>query len=364
MRVALLSGWWPTRADPARNKFVEDHARAMEQVDLEVQRWAVHPGTRPTLLADPRVATARTHVPWAVAASVLGANAMSIAGASQHARFRDVDALVVHTFEHAGPFAAGVARQVGIPLIYVEHWSAVAMGSLGVGPLRSLRTTAEAADAVLGVSTNLVSALAALTGRPAGLIRNPVDTSVFFLRPAVRNRTLAVVADFRPVKGHKFLVEALVPLREVLHGWKCCLIGDGPERPRIESAVREASLDGVVEFSGNLPRELVAEVLRTSQYLLLASESENAPLAVLEAMACGTPVIVPDVGGIRDIVAEEDGLIYPRTAAGLGAALRQATEGAAPLRPPAARAAATAATFSPDAVGMKYLDVLAALRLD
>jgi glycosyltransferase involved in cell wall biosynthesis len=88
------------------------------------------------------------------------------------------------------------------------------------------------------------------------------------------------------------------------------MVGDGPERRRVEQRCRQHGSCGEVSFIGNLP--LVEEVLVNADLFLLPSESESFGLAALEALACKVPVIATRAGGIPEVIADgECGLLYP-----------------------------------------------------
>ncbi len=80
---------------------------------------------------------------------------------------------------------------------------------------------------------------------------------------------------------------------------KLLLVGDGPERNRLESLCREKSLCDLVTFAGKLKD--TEGVLSISDLFLLTSESESFGLAALEAMAAGVPVISTNTGGIPEV---------------------------------------------------------------
>jgi N-acetyl-alpha-D-glucosaminyl L-malate synthase BshA len=88
------------------------------------------------------------------------------------------------------------------------------------------------------------------------------------------------------------------------------LIGDGPDRARIEQRVRELGLQGDVRFLGEQLN--VVEALQRAQVFLLPSEQESFGLAALEALSCGVPVVASRVGGVPEVVMDgETGFLHP-----------------------------------------------------
>lgn len=90
------------------------------------------------------------------------------------------------------------------------------------------------------------------------------------------------------------------------------VIGDGPERDRLERHAREAGLNGRVRFAGSLPREEVLDALAGAEAAVLSSDWENFPHAAVEALSVGTPLVATAVGGVGEIVIDGvNGLLVP-----------------------------------------------------
>jgi glycosyltransferase involved in cell wall biosynthesis len=88
------------------------------------------------------------------------------------------------------------------------------------------------------------------------------------------------------------------------------LVGDGPERERLERLATRLGLDGRVEFRGAQPRSAALEALAGATAAVLPSAWENFPHAAVEALAVGTPVVATPVGGVPEIVRDgENGLL-------------------------------------------------------
>ena len=101
--------------------------------------------------------------------------------------------------------------------------------------------------------------------------------------------------------------------------------GDGPERQALELRARELGIDGRARFLGSVPRDGVLRLFRAADASVLSSSWENLPHTVLEALAVGSPVIATAVGGVPEVVRdEENGLLVPaRDPAALADAIRR-----------------------------------------
>ncbi len=128
------------------------------------------------------------------------------------------------------------------------------------------------------------------------VIPNYVDTDVFRPYSEIRDETtLIFVGRIAPEKNLSALLEAIQPLQVRL-----ILIGEGKIRPELQG--RFASLDGRISWEGNVPNSKLPEYLNRAGLFILPSLYEGHPKALIEAMACGLPVIGADSPGIRELI--------------------------------------------------------------
>jgi glycosyltransferase involved in cell wall biosynthesis len=111
-------------------------------------------------------------------------------------------------------------------------------------------------------------------------------------------------------KDHEVLLRATAEVVRSCPGFRLVLIGDGPERGRIERLVGELGLGANVVLAGQVAQ--ASRLLRNFHFSVLASVEESFPNAVVESMAAGVPVVATRVGGIPELVREGvDGLLVP-----------------------------------------------------
>lgn len=123
-------------------------------------------------------------------------------------------------------------------------------------------------------------------------------------RRSKRSRPRAVhVSNFRAVKRVPWLVEAFARALEGRDA-ELVLVGDGPEQPACREVAQRLGISEHVIFLGE--RDAMPELLAPADVFALASREESFGLAALEAMACGTPVVATDVGGVHEVV--DDGV--------------------------------------------------------
>ena len=134
--------------------------------------------------------------------------------------------------------------------------------------------------------------------------------------------TLGILATLRDWKGHDYLLEAFARLRADFPDWHLLIIGDGPWRPRLDERLRHLDLTACVTFAGNQD-DVPAWLNALDLFALPSFGDEGVPQSIMQAMACGLPVVSTPVGGIPEAVRnEETGLLVPpKDAASLAASL-------------------------------------------
>jgi len=131
---------------------------------------------------------------------------------------------------------------------------------------------------------------------------------------------LGIVATLRSWKGHRYLFESLAGLAD--RGARLVVVGDGPQREPLEKLAAELGIAERVRFAGN--QADVAPWMRALDLFCLPSyANEGVPQALMQAMACGLPVVTTPVGSIGEIVqdGETGRLVPPGDASALGAAI-------------------------------------------
>ena len=195
---------------------------------------------------------------------------------------------------------------------------------------RHTRTLLREVDFLVTVSDDLRKK-AVLMGAPAEKTRailNGCDLSVFRVQDRVAAReklhvdqlseAVVYIGRMDLKKGLRELVEAAAAMKPERPGLQVHMVGAGPDRPLIEEAIRA---HGAAEYVHALPScapDDVAVWMAAADVVTLPSYMEGCPNVVLEALACGRPVVATNVGGIPEIMSDACGrLVPPRDAAAL-----------------------------------------------
>jgi N-acetyl-alpha-D-glucosaminyl L-malate synthase BshA len=229
-----------------------------------------------------------------------------------------LDMIHVHyTIPHAT--AALLARMVtGVPYMATIHGSDVTI--MGEDPSYSPVNTfsIESADRLTSVSQYLAKEARERLGvrKEIAVIPNFVDPDAFSppnseaAAHGNNQATIVHVSNFRPVKRVQDIVEAMGIVVKEIKDARLILVGDGPERHKTELLVDRLGLQKNVRFTGY--RRDIPPLMRCSSIFVLSSESESAPLTLLEGMSCGLPVVSTRVGGVPEIVSDgENGFLVP-----------------------------------------------------
>jgi glycosyltransferase involved in cell wall biosynthesis len=241
------------------------------------------------------------------------------------------DLIDAHYFYPDGVAAALVAQRFQTPFVVTARGTDVNVIARQPGPGRRVLWAARRAAAVVAVSSSLKQALIELGVDPAKIIvlRNGVDTTVFHPRDRAaargelglqRRHALVCVGNLVPEKGFELAIEALTAIPDA----DLLLVGEGPQRSSLLDSARQAGVADRVRIVGSMSQAKLAEVYTAADALLLCSTREGWPNVLLEAMACGAPVVATSVGAVEEIITSPrvGRIVASRDAGDFGAAVR------------------------------------------
>jgi glycosyltransferase involved in cell wall biosynthesis len=363
MKVLLFSNLFPIPREPSRGVFVAQLAEALRAhasvhalVPLPwVPGWPplrglLPPGARPFQGVPAsyqwgQIEASTVRYPM-IPGMGRAAQARSMARAARRAAERlhreiTFDLVNAHWLDPDGVAAVDIARDLGLPLVLSARGCDVNL-NLTISPLRDrVLDAVRAAAAVTTVSGQLKAALVGAGIDPSHVtaIPNGVDTTRFFpADQATARTTLGIPASQRLIvcvsrlseeKGVDTLVEAMAHPAVAGSGATLALVGDGPMRDALAARVAALGLGSTVQFVGAVAHEAVPTWFAAADLCCLPSLREGYPNVVLEALACGRPMVASRVGAIPDMVGADAGvLVEPGSveamAEGLSAALARA----------------------------------------
>ncbi len=239
------------------------------------------------------------------------------------ARHQGLDLMHVH-YAVPNAVSAVLAKQIlapqPLPVVTTLHGTDITLVGNDPSYLETTRFGIEQSDCVTAVSDALRRATREKLSveRAIEVVPNFIDPARFASTHEERGarcwakpgeKVLVHISNFRPVKRVQDVVDIFSRVREKVPS-HLVLVGDGPERAKVEQRCRELGTCDAITFTGNLP--LIEEVLIGADLFLLPSETESFGLAALEALSCRVPVIATAVGGLPEVVRHgETGFLFP-----------------------------------------------------
>jgi glycosyltransferase involved in cell wall biosynthesis len=231
---------------------------------------------------------------------------------TQLLRKRKIDAVVTVGAGDKMFWGRLAAARAGLPVVCSALHSTGAPDRVEFLNRRLARLT----DAFIGVAGPQAQHMIEHEGCPAEktvVIPNGVDVERFHPRwpdavlrkelgLEVRQPVAGIIAALRPEKNHQLFLRAAALVRHTLPAVKFLVVGDGPEREKLENLSQALDLDGVVHFLG--ARHDIPEILSVIDVVVLTSHREASPVAILEAMAAEKPVVATRVGSVADTVLD------------------------------------------------------------
>lgn len=221
----------------------------------------------------------------------------------------DFDLIDAHYFYPDGVAATMIGRALGKPVVVTARGSDINLIPRYDRPRRLILRAVEDCAATITVSAALKDAIVSLGGTPdkIAVLRNGVDLDLFQPEERARARdkfgitrfTIAAVGNLIPSKGQQLVIAALqnLPDSELL------IAGRGPQENELKALAKRLGVADRTKFLGVLPQAELRWLYSAADVLVLASAREGWPNVLLEAMACGTPVVASSVGGVPEIVA-------------------------------------------------------------
>lgn len=275
------------------------------------------------------------------------------------------DVIDAQFFFPDGPVAMRIAKALGLPFSIKARGADIHYWGHQPATASDVRAAGRAADGLLTVSAALRADMAALGIPPdrIGVHHTGVDLDLFRPqdRPTLKGRLgiegplIASVGALIPRKGQALLIDALA----LLPGTTLMLVGDGPDRAALTARAAGLGLSDRVRITGALAHHDLPDILAAADVMALASSSEGLANAWVEALACGTPIVITEAGGAREVIDRpEAGRIAERSAEAFAAAIEEILR--APPDPSAVRKAAERFTWTANTAAL--FDHLSALK--
>lgn len=240
------------------------------------------------------------------------------------------DVIDTEFFYPDGPAAVRLGRRYGVPVSIKARGSDIHLWGKRPASRRMIVAAGRQADGLLAVSAALREDMIAM-GMPGDRIavhRGGVDQRMF--RPQdraaakealrVEGPLIVTAGNLIALKGQALLIDAM----QALPGVTLLIAGGGPDHDALAARIAAGGLGDRVRLLGPLPHEQLPGLLAAADVMALPSASEGLANAWIEALACGTPIVITDVGGAREVVDRPAaGRLVERTPEAIAAGIRE-----------------------------------------
>jgi glycosyltransferase involved in cell wall biosynthesis len=218
---------------------------------------------------------------------------------------------VVHTQDSYAYYVIKSLANFRIPIVISQHWSGFMKRSLDRKEVRHFRYAFAHAKRVLPAN-RFADAYYRQYDLKAQVrwLPNTIATEIFWSPSKPQKEPwLLHASGFTPEKRFPDIIQAFARVRATRPEAVLQVVGEGPNRHEMEALAGHELPPGSYYFHGYLPKSQLADLMRRASGFVLPSEVENLPCVLIEAMACGCPVLSTRVGGIPDLLARGGGLL-------------------------------------------------------
>ena len=226
------------------------------------------------------------------------------------------DVVFVHSTIWAGAALTDVCRQYKIPIVISEHLKEFLYPGLFSQFQQTLiETTYQSCSSIISTSTALRNSIVRSFPQAESkisIIPNPVDEDIFVLKPSPReteNTSILCISLFRSEKRIDLVIQSFYELLQSGEKATLTIVGDGPLKSKLTNQIQELDISNSVKLKGYLSQKYIIQELHNNDFLVLASDMETFGVVLIEAQACGLPVVATDCGGPSDIVSSDTGIL-------------------------------------------------------
>lgn len=222
------------------------------------------------------------------------------------------DIIHAHNFLYAGIIAKFIKDEYGVNYIVTEHSSSFVRNKLSSGKIKSIENVAKNALKVTAVSSSFNNILKEYTKTNIDLLPNIVDDFFFqkkFQNKISKNFIFLHIASLDKNKNQELLIKSFEKIAKLNHNVYLNIVGSGYMKKYLESLVKKLDIQKQVNFLGRISQEKVRDEMMKSNCFVLSSNFETFGVVLIEALACGLPLIATECGGPKDIVNKQNGIL-------------------------------------------------------
>jgi glycosyltransferase involved in cell wall biosynthesis len=222
------------------------------------------------------------------------------------------DIIHAHNFLYAGVIADYLKKRHGINFIITEHSSSFSRNKISKNSIKSIQIVSKNASAVTAVSKSFIKLLKSFIKSDIDILPNLVDNIFFegeFKNKLDSNFTFLHVGSLDLNKNQELIIKSFKKLSEIYNNVHLKIAGEGVLLIHLENLVRVLQLDKKVTFLHRITQQKVKDEMMEADCFILSSNFETFGVVLIEALACGLPLISTKCGGPDDIININNGLL-------------------------------------------------------
>jgi glycosyltransferase involved in cell wall biosynthesis len=327
--VLFISSWYPNKFEPTNGNFIERHAQAAAMyANVSALHVLAHPSVKKTTIDAQTINgifTVYVYYPKKKSVPIIGRFVSLVKkikaykiGYKHLLNYTSKPDIIHSNITYPNSIFAWYMKITnGIPYLISEHWTIylpINKNKLSYSIRFISKIIAKKANYITPVSEDLKNAMQQLGFKTKyKVVPNVVDTQLF--KPLIQNHPKKQILHVSTLKDeHKNIsgiLETIKELRLERTDFTLKIVGDGDIKPHQKYAEQLGLDNETVSFEGEKTIEEIALLMQHSDIFLLFSNYENLPCVIIEAISCGLPVISSDVGGIKEMLDKETGILVP-----------------------------------------------------
>ncbi len=330
LKLFIIPSWYPTELHPESGTFFKERAQMLKECGLNVVVGTHIVHSVKDVFRAPFSSNIQEKIEEGIPTYI--SQSVNIFPKLEKMAFQRYTLITLKLFQHliqkegrpdavwfqstlwAGAALGEYLNSQQIPFMVSEHLKEFLNNDFSEIQIGLIKTTYTNASKIIATSNDLYNSLnnnyPEFSSKLA-LLPNPVDEDIFTLATRSENtpKNILCIAHFREEKRIDILLEAFHQIINEGHSLALYLAGKGPLRKQLEKMVYSKGISKSVKFLGHLPQAELVKELHKADILVLPSQVETFGMALIEAGACGVPVVATDCGGPEDIVTSEVGFL-------------------------------------------------------
>ena len=322
MKILKITSWYPSKVSPLLGVFVQDQAKALAKLGMDVGVLYVDMDLRNTIKKinhhrngilfeeECGVNVFRSHglFPPKIYKSIFlkWISFFDSLFEEYEKRFGLPDILHAHNYQ-AGYAAMFLSSKYNIPYVITEHSSIFLTRGIEGWRKEIFEESFRKTSKIISVSQGLKNSLSKYYSKEITVIPNLIDTELFSIKHEKTNDKIQLISvgDLIPIKGFDFLIKAFSHIKSpIKKKLQLTIIGNGSEKKKLKNLILSLGEQKNIFLLGEVSRTDVAAKMRDSDMYILSSLKETFGVVVIEAMAVGLPILSTKCVGPENIIPE------------------------------------------------------------